>query len=96
MIQTKTAWQVTLLKSDWRKNAHGFSLSGHLPTAGSNVSLAAPAVSQHYFPMLYLGRNYLKNCGDNSFIIFKKLPPYTLAGFDLTTRSSNLFSGRRR
>jgi hypothetical protein len=26
----------------------------------------------------------------------KKLPPYTLAGFDLTTRSSNLIVGRRR
>jgi hypothetical protein len=27
---------------------------------------------------------------------FKKLPPYTLAGFDLTTHSSNLLDGRQR
>jgi hypothetical protein len=28
--------------------------------------------------------------------IFKKLPPYTLAGFDLTTHSSSLLGIRRR
>jgi hypothetical protein len=31
------------------------------------------------------------------FVFFlKKLPPYTLAGFELTTHSSSLLSGRRR
>jgi hypothetical protein len=30
------------------------------------------------------------------FFISKKLPPYTLAGFDLTTHSSSLLGGRRR
>jgi hypothetical protein len=30
------------------------------------------------------------------FFFKKKLPPYTLAGFDLATHSSGLFGGRRR
>jgi hypothetical protein len=28
-------------------------------------------------------------------VFFQKLPPYTLAGFDLTTHSSSLLGGRR-
>jgi hypothetical protein len=30
------------------------------------------------------------------WVFFKKIPSYTLAGFDLTTHSSSLLRGRRR